>query len=66
MNKKKEEQQAASEAENKSALESESWVGILKARFFLFGVFFLMFEVRKKASSLLSVTERSSNLKTEN
>ena len=40
MNKKKEEQQAANEAENKSALESESWVGILKARFFLFGVFF--------------------------
>ena len=40
VNKKKEEQQAANEAENKSALESESWVGILKARFFLFGVFF--------------------------
>lgn len=49
MNKKKEEQQAANEAENKSALESESWVGILKARFFCLGVyFFLMFEVRKK------------------
>lgn len=49
MSKKKEEQQAASEAENKSALESESWVGILKARFFCFGFFFfLMFEVRKK------------------
>ena len=44
MNKKKEEQQAANEAENKSALESESWVGILKARFFCFG-FFLFFNV---------------------
>ena len=36
MNKKKEEQQAASEAENKFALESESWVGILKAGVFVF------------------------------
>ena len=36
MNKKKEEQQAAKETENKSALESESLVGILKARFFCF------------------------------
>ena len=50
MNKKKEEQQAANEAENKSALESESWVGILKAGVFVLGFFFfLMFEVRKKS-----------------
>ena len=64
MNKKKEEQQAAKETEIKSALESESLVGILKARFFCFC--FQVFEVRKEGSSLLSVTDRSSNLKTEN
>ena len=39
MNKKKEEQQAAKETENKSALESESLVGILKAKVFLFVCF---------------------------
>lgn len=36
MSNKKEEQQAAKETEIKSALESESLVGILKARFFVF------------------------------
>lgn len=65
MNNKKEEQQAAKETEIKSALESESLVGILKARFFVF-VFVFKCLVRKEGSSLLSVTDRSSNLKTEN